>query len=520
MISSLLSIGQKLTETSLISVVGLENSECNFNINLYTKGGVAKMGPNDARNIISYLRAGYPCFLVKTTESDRAEKVLKGILEEGKWTSAKGQEKRTEYQINHWDALTSPAQSPIETLTDMEPNSIIFLQNYHWYIKERNIIQMIQNNVEKWRNKGKAIIILAPVDSLPVEIRKEFMVMRLPLPEAEEISLSLEHVAESAKDDSLANPENKDEIIQACRGLTKTEIENALSRSAITNGYFDPIIINEQKIQTIEKSGLRVMRPEKTYADLIGYEKAKWVVGKMISKRSSKGCLFAGPPGCGKTSFMEATVGEFNKLGIYINFGRMFSKWQGEGDARVEEVIDILCAVGDCVVVIDEFEKQFAVAGSSGEGDGGTGKRMAGEWLKFMEKRPEGIYLMGTANSFSGIPDEYRRIGRWDSNPFYIDMPNDAEKEAILSYYIKKLELKTTKDELESLSMKDWTGSEIEGCCRMAKNLECTLPEATKFIVPQNKGGFLEAKALKEFCINASEISTDVPIERPRQLNM
>ena len=153
-----------------------------------------------------------------------------------------------------------------------------------------------------------------------------------------------------------------------------------------------------------------------------------------------------------------------------------------------------------------EFEKQFAGAASTGELDSGTSRRMTGRWLTFMQEKPEGVYMMGTCNSFKGIPDEYLRIGRWDSSPFYIDMPNPEEKMLILDYYINKSGLKTPKKQKDIPSMNDWTGAEIEGCCLMAKNLECSLLEASSYIVPQNKRGFAEAESLKEFAIPASTL--------------
>jgi len=245
-----------------------------------------------------------------------------------------------------------------------------------------------------------------------------------------------------------------------------------------------------------------VLRTDKTYADILGYEKMKQVVGKMITKRTSKGVLIVGPPGCGKTSFMECTVGQFNKIGLLINFGLLYSKYQGEGSENVEEIIDIIEAVGDCVVITDEFEKQFSGAASSGDTDSGVARRMTGRWLQFMQEKPDGVYMMGTCNSFEGIPDEYLRPGRWDSSPFYIDIPNNKQQKQILNYYIKKLGL--VVDDVPD--MPEWTGAEIEACCEMAKNLEVPLIEAANYIIPQNKRGFAQAEKLKELAIPATAI--------------
>lgn len=462
-----------------------------------------------ANRIVEYLRAGYSGFMVQTTEPDRAEKTLFKILRDAEWTSADKTRNKGDYKPTHWDMIKSEGEAvhqPLDDLTEAPEDSIVFLHNYHWFLDKPNVIQTIQNNMDTWRNEGKAIVILSPRPDIPIEIRKDFMLMQLSLPDEEEIRESMFHIARSADNDELIEGSNT-AVIQACKGLTQIEIENVLSLSVIERGEFNPEIINEQKVQVIQKSGLiEVMNTTRTYDDIVGYEKAKAVVGKLIQKRSSKGSLFIGPPGCGKTIFMECTVGEFKKIGLVINFGRLFSKWQGVGDANVDEVIDIICAIGDCVVIMDEFEKQFAGAGGDSSGDSGVTKRMTGRWLRFMQEKPEGVYLMGTCNSFKGIPDEYLRPGRWDSSPFYIGIPEEEEKSAILDYYIDKLSLNGGSIDGGLPSMKDWTGAEIEACCQMSVNLECSLKEAAGFIIPQNKGGFKEAEDLKKFAINASEV--------------
>ena len=166
-----------------------------------------------------------------------------------------------------------------------------------------------------------------------------------------------------------------------------------------------------------------------------------------------------------------------------------------------------------------EFEKQFAGAGSTGETDSGVARRMTGRWLEFMQNRPDGVYLMGTCNSFQGIPDEYFRPGRWDSSPLYIGIPNPTEKDAILAHYTKKFGLNgdSTKNIQHIEDWKHWTGAEIEACCSMAKNMECSLAEASGYIVPQNLRGFAEAEKIKQFSIPAS---SEEEFEKHRKMDI
>ena len=462
-----------------------------------------------AERIASFLAAGYSGFVIRTAESKRAAEVMHEVITKTKRKDG------AKYTVASWDMDSTDDPNPMLPLDHLTTNSpefsVIILHNYHWFLNKPPIIQKIQNNMDNWRNKGKAIIVLTPYVDIPLEIRKDFMMLEMPLPDEAEIRGCMHHISKSAgKPELLDTP--SEPIVQAAKGLTKTEIENVLALSYTETGKFDVKTINEQKIQTIEKSGLiEVLRTDKTYDDIIGFDVAKHVVGKMIQKRKSKGCLFVGPPGCGKTAFMECTVGEFNKIGLLINFGRLYSKYQGEGFEQVEEVIDIIEAVGDCIVVMDEFEKQLAGAASSGNEDSGVSKKMTGRWLTFMQDKSEGIYMMGTCNSFDGIPDEYLRIGRWDSSPFYIDLPDDETKTLIMDYYINKIGIDTS---LERPNMLGWTGAEIESCCQMSSNLEVSLIDAAKFIIPQSKRGTAQAEKLKEFAIPATSLKVKVAKRR------
>ena len=201
-----------------------------------------------------------------------------------------------------------------------------------------------------------------------------------------------------------------------------------------------------------------------------------------IHKPSAKGIIAIGPAGTGKTTLMQAIANESGKLAVMVRTGKLFSKFQGETDQNVDALINLLIALGDIFVLFDEFEKQFAGVGSSGETDSGTGARMGGRFLEFFQDTPSGIYRGATCNSFHGIPPAYFRPGRWDSSPFYVGLPTDKVKNKIMDYYIKKFDL-TKKQTKAKPDMPMWTGAEIEALCHNASMRDISLMEASKFVL-------------------------------------
>jgi SpoVK/Ycf46/Vps4 family AAA+-type ATPase len=206
----------------------------------------------------------------------------------------------------------------------------------------------------------------------------------------------------------------------------------------------------------------------------------------------------------------KAIVAESGKFGIQIRMGKLFSKYQGETEQNIENTIELIYTLGDCFVLFDEFEKQFAGAGGSGDLDSGVTKRATSRWLDFLQDRPPNIYVAATCNSFQGIPGPYLRVGRWDCGPFMIDLPTDKVKAKILDYYIDKFNLSETVCKTVP-KMDQWTGAEIEGLCHNADMRGIDLMQASKFILPQALTMQEEISALREWAKGRTIPAEDVP---------
>lgn len=456
------------------------------------------------REITSYLGAGYSLFWIETSEPRRALEQLSENLKEYKRKDG------SQYSLSVWDCTAqgkgADPKAPIQAMDEAEPLTVKVVKNYHWFIKQPAIIQSIENRVEAWKSKGQAIVIISVKADIPPELEKDFLVMELGLPGEDDIIGAIQHIVDST-DGRVSMPEGEDleAIVKAGRGLARLEMENALARSFVTTGGFDPSFLNDHKAMAVERQGLlEVVKTDLTLDDVVGYDQIKEFSWPITPE--SLGFLVIGPPGCGKTYFIYCLCGQSGLPTFKLDTGKLFSKFQGESDRLAREAQEMLSAVGECNLIVDEFEKQFAGAGGDGSLDSGTSRRTAGKWLEFFElkNRPKGVHIYGTCNSFRGIPPEYFRPGRWDSAPFFIDLPTKEEKEAITTYYVDKYEL--TKDQLKALpTMEGWTGAEIEACCRIAMQRGWTLEKASNFILAQSKTADAEVDALREWAMDGTD---------------
>lgn len=425
------------------------------------------------------LRAGYTFFYCQTFEMDRYFQIVQDEIKELK-----------QWQIVTWDFIEGQ-QDPaavIELLKSTQPYTAIICKNLNWFLKDNfELIQFIQNSFEDFASKEfrKALIILSDEDfntAIPSAIKKEFIKLDFSLPTKEEIAIILEDLLESTNG-KIKSPssEEKNEIISAALGMTARAIQNAFAYSVIQDGQkINPKIVAEMRSAEInETSGLKVGQYQTD--DIIGYDIAKDFIQTAIRNPQSKGVLLLGPAGTGKTCLGKWASTISNK--IFIEFelaGVQGQGLYGQAEAEMSNALKVIESIKNCVLFIDEIEKSIPSKQSSGIDT--TGTRSFSQLLKFLsDNRPEGCFVMATCNDISKLPPEWIRSERFDVI-FFIDLPNNQQKEAIFQYYLKKYNVKSDGFSIEN--MPDWTGAEIKTSCRLASILGKTVKEASQFVVP------------------------------------
>lgn len=70
----------------------------------------------------------------------------------------------------------------------------------------------------------------------------------------------------------------------------------------------------------------------------------------------SKGVLFYGPPGCGKTMLAKAIANECQANFISVKGPELLTMWFGESEANVREIFDKARGSAPCVLFFDELD--------------------------------------------------------------------------------------------------------------------------------------------------------------------
>jgi len=154
---------------------------------------------------------------------------------------------------------------------------------------------------------------------------------------------------------------------------------------------------------------------------------------------ASKGVLFYGPPGCGKTLLAKAIANECQSNFISVKGPELLTMWFGESEGNVRNVFDKARAAAPCVLFFDELDS-IAKARGGGAGDaGGAADRVINQILTEMDGvgKKKNVFVIGATNRPDIIDPAIMRPGRLDQL-VYIPLPDEPSRLAILKSNLKK----------------------------------------------------------------------------------
>ena len=99
----------------------------------------------------------------------------------------------------------------------------------------------------------------------------------------------------------------------------------------------------------------------------------------------SKGVLFYGPPGCGKTLMAKAVANECQANFISVKGPELLTMWFGESEANVRDVFAKARQAAPCVLFFDELDSIAQQRGGGGGDGGGAADRVMNQLLTEMD---------------------------------------------------------------------------------------------------------------------------------------
>ncbi|XP_042054259.1 cell division control protein 48 homolog E-like [Salvia splendens] len=184
----------------------------------------------------------------------------------------------------------------------------------------------------------------------------------------------------------------------------------------------------------------------------------------------SKGVLFYGPPGCGKTLLAKAIANECQANFISVKGPELLTMWFGESEANVREIFDKARQSAPCVLFFDELDSIATQRGSSQGDAGGAADRVLNQLLTEMDgmNAKKTVFIIGATNRPDIIDAALLRPGRLDQL-IYIPLPDEESRLQIFKACLRKSPIAKDVD-LTVLAKytQGFSGADITEICQRA----------------------------------------------------
>ena len=258
--------------------------------------------------------------------------------------------------------------------------------------------------------------------------------------------------------------------------------DEILDQMVVTNEHFmhalsvcDPSTLRENKVEV----------PDVKWDDIGGLEDTKRDLQEMVrypiehrglfekfGMEASRGVLFYGPPGCGKTLMAKAIANECGANFISVKGPELLNAYFGGSEANVRDLFDKARAASPCILFFDEMDS-IARARGSGGGSSDTSDRVINQILSEIDGIGSGktLFIIGATNRPDILDPGIMRPGRLDQL-IHIPLPDFESRISIFKANLRKSPVaEDITYELLAEVTEGFSGADItEICQRAAKN--------------------------------------------------
>jgi SpoVK/Ycf46/Vps4 family AAA+-type ATPase len=380
-----------------------------------------------------------------------------------------------------------PVQA-LATLESMTLDGVFILKDFHRHMEDAVIVRRLRDVGQKFSANRRTVVITAPAITIPPELTSLVEYLEIPLPNQQRLHQIIEEtfarMSQSYTLKRKLDAAGLDAMAGNLLGLTEEEAERAVSQALVARYALSPEAVTdvlEAKKELLRHSGmLQFVDVSETMASIGGLENLKrWLAqrrgawdeaARAFGLEPPRGMVVLGVQGCGKSMCARAVAGEWKLPLVKFDSAAVFDKYIGETEKRIQKVFQVAESLSPCVLWIDELEKVFAGSGpDSASVDAGVSSRILAAFLSWMQDRKAPVFVAATCNNVTALPPELIRKGRFDEL-FFVDLPNQAERKAILAIQLARRKHNPAEFDLEQIAKaaEGYSGAEIDAALQSA----------------------------------------------------
>jgi len=444
------------------------------------KPATARQNKHDELRLL--VNSRHPIITVETPEEERLEQLALDVAAElavpmYTWSVTAGLAKAHGAPIYNTE---SPEQA-VANIALIQGDAIFLLKDFARYCENDRVCRRLRELAEKFRAERRSILITSAALQLPPDLRGDSIPFQLGFPTADDLLPGVKAVlAEMNRTQQLPMALDVTGITQLAQnlvGLPQEEAMRALRMCILARRRMDAGLLAaalDAKHDALRSEGLlETVRRDASFADVAGLRRLRdWIAkrksaltpeGRRFGLEPPKGILITGVQGCGKSLAARSVAGEWGYEMARLDAGALYDKFIGESEKKLQKALELAQKLAPMVLWIDEIEKAFASAGSSGDADAGLSQRLLATLLTWMQDRESGVFLAATSNNISALPPEMLRKGRFDEI-FFVDLPTTEVRSALFALHLKKRSRDVASFDLSTLATasEGFSGAEIE----------------------------------------------------------
>jgi ATPase family associated with various cellular activities (AAA) len=391
------------------------------------------------------------------------------------WTVTEGLQ-RVDIDMGGPQRTLSDPEQLLKHLKATSMPGIYVLLDFHPYLKEPVNVRLLKDIALGYEHVARTVVLMSYEVTLPEELEHLAARLHLALPSPNERLMIITRVvrewtAANPSKPLHLEPEVVKRLVENLNGLSASDAERLVRHAIFDHGALTMTDFPEMltaKYELLNRGGTLSYEPATAkITDLGGMQNLRrWLNTRKPAFDGSapeldppKGVLLLGVQGCGKSLAARAAAGILGVPLVRLDFGALYTKWQGESEKNLRDSLQSAEGLAPCVLWVDEIEKSLA----EGEGDNGVSRRVLGTFLTWLAEQRSRIFVVATANDVTSLPPELIRKGRFDEI-FFVDLPGREARAEILTIHARKRGLILNPQELATLAngCESFSGAEIE----------------------------------------------------------